>query len=157
IGLANLYSATHAGAEGRLSNEFRRQLLALAIGAVAMTVVLWIDYRKLERWAPFLYAGGLLLTASTLVLAPLTRGNRSWVVYGPLSLQPAEFAKLGLVLMLARYFHRNPPGRLRRLRDLFVPGLILAGPVGLILLQHDLGVAVLTLLVGATFLLFVRI
>ena len=157
IGLANLFSATHAGAEGRLPTEFKRQLAAVAIGASAMVVVLLIDYRRLERWAPALYIGALLLTASTLVLAPVTRGNRSWLVYGPLSVQPAEFAKIGLVLMMARYFHRHPPGRLNRLRDLFGPGLILAGPVGLILLQHDLGVAVLTLLIGATYLLFVRI
>ena len=122
-----------------------------------MVVVLLIDYRRLERWAPALYVAALLLTASTLVLAPVTRGNRSWLVYGPLSLQPAEFAKIGLVLMMARWFHRNPPGRLQPPARPVRPGLILAGPVGLILLQHDLGVAVLTLLIGATYLLFVRI
>ena len=157
IGLANLYSATQAGVEQGLPTEFRRQLAAVALGALAIVFVMLLDYRRLERWAPVLYGAALLLTASTLVLAPLTRGNRSWLVYGPLSLQPAEFAKLGLVLLMARWFHRHPPGRVRRLRDLFVPGLILAGPVGLILLQRDLGVAVLTLLIGATYLLFVRI
>jgi rod shape determining protein RodA len=157
IGLANLFSATHAGAEGRLPTEFNRQLVAVAIGAGAMLVILLIDYRRLERWAPVLYVAALLLTASTLVLAPVTRGNRSWLVYGALSLQPAEFAKIGLVLMMARYFQRHPPGRLNRLRDLLGPGLVLAGPVGLIVLQHDMGVAVLTLLIGCTYLLFVRI
>jgi rod shape determining protein RodA len=157
IGVLNLFSATHAGAEGRLPAEFRRQLAAIALGATAMGVVLLVDYRRLERWAPVLYVGALLLTASTLVFAPVTRGNRSWLVYGPLSLQPAELAKLGLILMMARYFQRHPPGRIHRLRDLLGPGLILAAPVGLIVLQHDLGVAVLTLLIGATYLLFVRI
>jgi len=157
IGLANLYSATQAGVEQGLPTEFRRQLAAIGLGAVVMVVVLMLDYRRLERWAPGLYVAALLLTASTLVLAPLTRGNRSWLVYGPLSLQPAEFAKIGLVLLMARWFHRHPPSLVRRLRDLFVPGLIVAGPVGLILLQRDLGVAVLTLLIGATYLLFVRI
>jgi len=99
----------------------------------------------------------LLLVASTLVLAPLTRGNRSWLIYGPLSLQPAELAKIGLVLMMARYFHRHPPGEIRRLADLAIPGLIAAGPVALIVMQRDMGVAVLTLLIAATYLLFVRI
>ena len=117
IGVANLYSATHAGAEGRLPAEFRRQLVAIALGAAAMGVVVLVDYRKLERWAPALYVGALILTASTLVFAPETRGNRSWLVYGPLSLQPAEFAKLGLILMMARYFQRHPPGRLDRLHN----------------------------------------
>jgi rod shape determining protein RodA len=157
IGLANLFSATQAGAVGGLPTEFRRQLLAVALGLTAVTVVLMLDYRRLERWAPALYAAALLLTASTLIFAPVTRGNRSWLVYGPLSLQPAEFAKIGLVLLMARYFHRHPPGLVRRLRDLFVPALILAGPVGVIVLQRDLGVAVLTLLIGTTYLLFVRI
>jgi rod shape determining protein RodA len=157
IGLANLFSATQAGVEQGLPAEFRRQLAAVAIGVLAVTFLLMVDYRRLERWAPALYAAALLLTASTLVFAPVTRGNRSWLVYGPLSIQPAEFAKLGLVLLMARWFQRHPPGLVRRLRDLLVPGLILAGPVGLILLQRDLGVAVLTLLIGATYLLFVRI
>jgi rod shape determining protein RodA len=157
IGLATLYSATLAGAASGLPSEFRRQLVALALGAAAFTVALVVDYRRMERLAPLAYAGSLLLVASTLVLAPLTRGNRSWLIYGPLSLQPAELAKLGLVLMLARTFHRNPPGEIRRLRDLWAPALIAAVPVGLIVLQRDMGVAVLTTLVAATYLPFVRI
>jgi rod shape determining protein RodA len=157
IGFANLYSATLTGAASALSSEFRRQLVAFGLGLVGLLFALVIDYRRLERWAPFLYAGSLLLVASTLVLAPLTRGNRSWLIYGPLSLQPAELAKVGLILMLARHFHRRPPSTLRRLRDLAVPGALVALPVGLIVLQRDMGVAVLTLAIAATYLLFVRI
>ena len=43
-----------------------------------------------------------VLLASTLVLAPVTRGNRSWLIWGSLSLQPSELAKLGLIVALAR-------------------------------------------------------
>ena len=157
IGLATLYSATLAGASSGLPGELRRQLLALGLGATAGAVALTIDYRRMERLAPLVYVGSLLLVASTLVLAPVTRGSRSWLIYGPFSLQPAELAKLGLVLMLARHFHRNPPGEIRRVRDLWAPALIAALPVGLIVLQRDMGVAVLTLLVAATYLPFVRI
>ncbi len=157
IGLANLFSATQPGSAGALPSEFRRQLLALALGTVSMLVALAVDYRRLERGAPLLYGLALALVASTLVFAPLTRGNRSWLYFGALSLQPAELAKLGLVVMMARYFHRHPPTEMRRLTDLIVPGLIIAGPVGLIVLQHDLGVAVLTLLIGATYIFFVSI
>jgi rod shape determining protein RodA len=157
IGLANLYSATQAGVEQGLPTEFRRQLAAVALGAVAVAVVLLLDYRRLERWAPGLYAAALLLTASTLLLAPVTRGNRSWLIYGPLSLQPAELAKVGLVIALARWFHRNPAARVTRLRDLLAPGLIAALPVGIIVLQRDMGVAVLTLLIACTYLPFTGI
>jgi rod shape determining protein RodA len=157
IGLANLYSASLPGTPSGLPSEFRRQLFALGVAATAMLVALVIDYRRLERLAVPVYVVTLLLVASTLLLAPLTRGNRSWLVYGALSLQPAELAKVGLILALARYFHRNPPSEIRRVRDLWMPALIAAGPVGLIVLQRDMGVAVLTLLIATTYLLFVRI
>lgn len=157
IGLATLYSATLTGTVSGLPATVRRQLLALGLGAAGFTVALVVDYRRMERLAPVLYAGTLLLVASTLVLAPLTRGNRSWLIYGPLSLQPAELAKVGLVVMLARHFHRNPAGEIERVRDLWAPGLIAALPVGLIVLQRDMGVAVLTVLIAATYLPFVRI
>ncbi len=157
LGIVNLMSATHAGSKGLLSPNVVRQFAAIGLGSVLLVAALFVDYRQLERWGWLLYAATLLLLASTLVLAPVTRGNQSWLVFGPLRLQPAEFAKLGMIVALARWFHRNPPADLRRLRDLWRPGLILAGPVGLIILQRDLGVAVLTLLVGCTYLLFVRI
>ena len=157
IGLANLYSAALPGTESGLPSEFRRQLLALGVAAVAMLVVLVVDYRRLERMAFPVYTVTLLLVASTFVFAPVTRGNRSWLIYGPFSLQPAELAKVGLIMAMARYFHRNPPSEIRRIRDLWAPALIAAAPVGLIVLQRDLGVAVLTLLIATTYLLFVRI
>lgn len=156
-GLANLFSATQAGSAGALPAEFRRQLIALGVAAAGFGVAVAIDYRHLERLALPLFAASLLLVASTLVLAPVVRGSRSWLLFGPLSLQPAELAKIGLVLALARHFDRNPPAQTTRLRELLRPALIAALPVGLILLQRDLGVAVLTALVAATYLLFVRI
>lgn len=157
MGLANLISATHAESAAVLSPAVRRQLAALGLGCAALVVSVSFDYRHLERLAPLLYALALLLLASTLVLAPVTRGSQSWLVYGPLRLQPAELAKLGMILALARHLHRQPAGETRRLRDLLRPALIVAAPVLLIVLQRDMGVAALTLLIGISFLPFVRI
>jgi rod shape determining protein RodA len=157
IGLVNLLSATQAGTEAGLPSEFRRQLLALALASMGLVAAVVFDYRRVERMAMPFYLATLLLCASTLFFAPVVRGSRSWLLWGPLSLQPAELAKLGLVLALARHFERNPPGEVRRLKDLLVPGLIAAAPVGIIVLQGDMGVAVLTVLIAATFLPFVSI
>jgi rod shape determining protein RodA len=156
-GLLNLYSATLGGTTEGLPPLFRRQLIALGVAAGGFVAALVIDYRRLERWTVPIFLASLGLLASTLLLAPMTRGSRSWLIYGPLSLQPAEFAKIALVIALARYFHQHPPSQLRRIRDLVPPMLLVAAPVGLIVLQRDLGVAVLTLLTGLTFLPFVRI
>jgi rod shape determining protein RodA len=157
LGIVNLISATHGASSGDLSPEVHRQLLSTALGVGGLLVAFLFDYRRLERWALPLYFASNLLLASTLVLAPLTRGNASWLVFGPVRLQPSEFAKIGLVLAMAWLFHRHPPQDMRRLRDLWRPALVIALPVGLIVLQKDMGVALLTLLVGATYLPFVRV
>jgi len=157
VGMANLYSATQAGAEVGLPSELRRQLFALGAALILMLAAVLIDYRHLERLAIPVYVGTLALLVVTLVFAQVTRGTRGWLEWGPLRIQTAELAKIGLILVLARYFHRHPPNETRRLRDLFQPVLITAAPVGLIILQPDLGVAVLTMLVAVTFLPLVRI
>jgi rod shape determining protein RodA len=156
MGLVNLMSATHAGAgsEG-LSDELRRQLVSLGVGGVALLVVVGIDYRHYERLAVPLFVASLLLLGLTLVVAPVTRGSQSWLFGG--RVQPAEIARIPLILVLARYFQRNPPSEIRSLRDLVRPALIALMPVGLIVAARDMGVALLTLLVSSTFLIFVRI
>ncbi len=153
MGLVNLISATYS--PDGLSSEVRRQLLSLALGGTLLVVVLLVDYRHFERMALPFYAVTLLLLLATLVIAPVTRGSQSWLFGG--RFQPSELAKLALVLVLARYFHRNPPSELRRLRELWRPALLVLLPVGLIVAQRDMGVALLTLLVACTFLPFVRI
>lgn len=153
IGLVNLASAT-ASPEG-LSDEMRRQLLSFGLGAglaVALTV---FDYRHWERLALPAFVLGLVALAATLVFATVTRGSQSWLFGG--RVQPSELAKVALVLALARYFQRYPPSQTTRLRDLAWPAAIIALPVGLILAQRDMGVALLTLLIGSTYFFFVRI
>lgn len=153
VGLVNLASATHTDAG--VSAAMRRQLLSLGIGVMLLVAVVAIDYRHYERFAIPVYFGSLALLVLTLVIAPMTRGSQSWLLEG--RLQPAELAKVGTVLMLSRHFHRNPAGEARELLDLIRPALIMAAPVALILLQRDMGVALLTLLVGSTYLALVRI
>ena len=153
MGIVNLFSASYDGAG--LSDTVRRQLVSMGIGVVVAGLVAAIDYRHYERLALPVFAVATLLLALTLVIAPVTRGSQSWLFGG--RFQPSELAKVALVLALARYFQRNPPGETRRLRDLAWPAAIIALPVGLIVAQRDLGVALLTLLIGATYLVLVRI
>jgi len=153
MGIINLASATHIDDE--LTGEVRRQLVSLGIGGVAMLFVLAIDYRHYERFATPALLVCIALLVATLIFAPVTRGSQSWLFGG--RLQPSELAKLGLVVVLARYFHRNPPSEIRRLRDLARPGLIAVIPVGLIVMQRDMVVALLTLLIASTYLALTRI
>ena len=155
LGFVNLVSATLTGELEGLSVGVRRQLIALAVAAGAMAVILFVDYRHFERLSLPLYGLSLLLLAATLVFAPETRGTQAWLFEG--RGQPSEYAKIGLVLAMARYFSWRPAGEITRMRQLGPPFLIVISPVVLIVMQKDLGVALLTLLVGASYLPLVRI
>ena len=154
MGLVNLVSAAASGVEGG-SDIVGRQMTVLGLGAFVIGVVLVIDYRHYDRFAYVIYAGSIGLLLLTLAIAEETRGARAWLFSG--RFQPSELAKIAMVIALARYFGRHPPASIRRLRDLFMPALIVAIPVGLIVAQKDLGVAVLTLLIGATLLPLVNV
>lgn len=154
MGLVNLVSAAASGVEGG-SDIVSRQMIVMGLGVLVMAAVVIIDYRHYDRFAYVLYAGTIGLLLLTLLIAEETRGARAWLFSG--RFQPSEFAKIGLVIALAHYFGRNPPSTIRRLRGLFVPMVIIAIPVGLIVAQKDLGVAVLTLLIGLTLLPLVNV
>ncbi len=154
-GFVNLFSATHAGVEGGMPDIVRRQGMMLGFCVAFLVGILMVDYRHVERAAPLIYGGSLVLLAITLAVAPETRGARAWLFQG--RFQPSEFAKIALVIALARHFHRNPPDKAAGLRQAARPLLIAVLPVGLIVAQKDMGVALLTLLVAMTYVPFVRL
>jgi rod shape determining protein RodA len=154
-GFVNLFSATHPGVEGGMSDIVRRQGMVVGFCTAILVGILMIDYRHFERAAPLIYGVGLASLAVTLAIAPETRGARAWLFEG--RVQPSEFAKIAIVVALARHFHRNPPDQAAGLRQAVRPLLIAVLPVGLIVAQKDMGVALLTLLVAMTYVPFVRL
>jgi len=154
MGLVNLVSAAASGVEGG-TDIVGRQMWVMGLAFIVTLIVVFIDYRHFDRMAILIYGGTIALLLLTLAIAEETRGARAWLFSG--RFQPSEFAKIGMVIALAHYFGRNPPSDIRRIRDLLAPGLIVAVPVGLIVAQKDLGVAVLTLAIGLTLLPLVSV
>lgn len=118
-----------------------KQLIGLAIGLVAMLAIAFTDYRRLLNLAPAFYILGLFLLV--LVLFPgiglKINGQRAWIkVPGIGQFQPSEFVKVTTAMMLARYFGKNRIEVLT-IKEMIVGGLILALPIGLILLEPDVG------------------
>ena len=136
-------------------NFWVKQLIGLGIGVVAMLLIAFNDYRKLLNIAPAFYLFGLLLLVIVLVpgIGLRINGQRAWIkVPGIGQFQPSEFVKVTTAMMLARYFGRHRSGALT-LKELAVGGLILALPIFLILLEHDVG-SVLTYLPILAIVLF---
>ena len=118
-----------------------KQLVGLGVALVAMLVVAFTDYRKLINIAPAFYIFGLLLLVAVLVpgIGLKINGHRAWIrVPGLGQFQPSEFVKVTTAMMLARYFGRHRQTQLK-LKEAVVGGAILGLPIGLILLEHDVG------------------
>jgi rod shape determining protein RodA len=144
-GLATLYSAGQTDVRTFVETIWQRQLVWLGLGLV----IAWITYRTSPRmleWAtPWVYAIALFLLVLTLFIgtgAGTAAGSKSWLTLaGHRFGQPAELAKIAVILMLARWLAtlREPPSTLR---DLIVPGIIAGLPCLLVLKQPDLGSAI---------------
>jgi rod shape determining protein RodA len=152
LGAMTVYSATHTpGAEG-LSGLALRQLMWLGGGCVAMLLVLAFDYRTLERSAFVVYLVVLAAVMAVPVIGRVGGGSRRWIPMGPFSVQPSEFMKLALVIVLARHFAGTYERRLG-LRAAVVPLLLTAVPGAAILAQPDLGTVAVLGIVSITMLI----
>jgi len=144
-GLATLYSAGQTDVPTFVATIWQRQLLWLGLGLIVGGITFRTSPRMLEWATPYAYGIALFLLLLTLVIgtgAGTAAGSKSWVAIGGRRFgQPAELAKLAVILMLARWLatRREAP---TMLRDLIVPGLIAGVPGFLVLKQPDLGSAI---------------
>jgi rod shape determining protein RodA len=143
LGLVMIDSATRARTKSaHLSSLYfvNRQAMWIGLGLLAMAAVMAVDYRKLRDLAPVGYIGMLLLLVAVLSpLGTVAKGSQARFQIGAFQLQPSEFAKFFLVLMLAGYcyLHREEFG----LRRVVVAVGLATVPLGLLMLQPDLGTA----------------
>jgi rod shape determining protein RodA len=156
IGVTNLYSATSA-APLALSELYIQQIYWLTLGAGAAVLVVAIDYRNFERWGWYGYAAGNLLLVMVFLLAPEIRGSQRWIRIGSFSLQPSELMKVILIVALAKYLHNDSKTDGRTLKDLVIPGAILALPTVLILRQPDLGTALICAFIFGSIMLLTQL
>ena len=144
FGVLNLYSAGQTDVPTQSIGVWKRQLVWLLIGGVACYLMFRTSPRLLEWAAPWVYAFALLLLAITLVIGTgqgTAASTRSWISIGGHQLgQPAELAKVAVVLMLARYLSSRREAPIS-MRELIVPCLIAGVPFLLVLKQPDLGSA----------------
>ncbi|MCK6555675.1 rod shape-determining protein RodA [Candidatus Binatia bacterium] len=140
-GLTTVLSATHGPSHSASPLAVRQLIFALG-GLAAMVAALCFDYRWLERYGYVPYAAALLLLVLTAAIGTSGGGARRWIPIGPFMLQPSEFAKLALIVALARYLHRQTGEGPLSLRAVGVPLLLFAPVALLILKQPDLGTAV---------------
>ncbi|MBI1803238.1 MAG: rod shape-determining protein RodA [Ignavibacteriae bacterium] len=139
IGIASVYSATYdAGA----SVYFNRQLIWGGIGFLLMFSIMFIPFRTLQLMSYPLYGISIMILLIVLAAGKVVAGSRSWFGVAGFGLQPSEIVKVTTILALASYLS-NRTVNLGRLKHIAVAFGIVIVPVVLILLQPDMGTAII--------------
>ncbi len=142
FGLISIYASG-----GEEIVNFKRQILWLAIGFFLMVLISFFDYRVLRNYrAPviIIYGFSLLLLLGVLMFGVSVRGAESWYRIGPVTFEPVEFAKIVLILLLAKYFSMRHI-EIYRARHIVVSGLYVFLPASLVFIQPDTGSVIILL------------
>ena len=152
FGWVNIYGAGYNYEQTSIfsfANRAGKQFVWICTAMVLGMVILLIDEKTYDMFGYWLYGAMILLLLLTPLLARDVKGSLSWINFGPINLQPAEFAKCFTAIAVAKYMGRFEY-RLRGWRDLVVPGVLVLLPMFIIMVwQKETGSA----LVFAAFLL----
>lgn len=152
IGLVALFSAT----QNSDYEEFKKQIMWIGISIPVIVVVILVDYEILAKISPVIYGLSLISLIAVLFTEPIN-GATSWFNIGPFSFQPAEFAKIAVVLFMANVIVKLQQKGRDEINRFWKLGIILATvavPTLLIIKQPDYGTA-LAFLVALIFMLYV--
>ncbi len=146
IGILTLYSAAGGSIRPWALKQGTTILFFLGV-AVGMS---WIKESTIKTVAFPVYGVILIMLILVEMLGFVTKGAQRWLDIGFIRLQPSEFMKPAIVLVLARFFELLPVGLIRKWRAIWPAALLIGVPAALILVQPDLGTCVMVVLGGVT-------
>lgn len=142
LGILMIYSAGFDPIDEMNSGLYRRQILWFIIGFVLLVAMTFVSYQQLGDYSLQVYGVMVVILLLTALFGAPIRNIRAWISFGFFSIQPSEFMKLALVLVLAKYLEVRERD-IKNLRELLVPSLLTLLPVAIILKQPDFGTAML--------------
>ncbi len=156
IGLLIIWSTSFKATTLSSSTDVIRQGIFAGVGLGALIMMARIDYRIWRSLAPWLYGLMVLLLIAVLVLAKPVLGAQRWIDLGFFQFQPSEFAKLVVIIVLARFF-ADHYDKLEHPKYLLMSLGIVAVPAALVMRQPDLGTALVILAIWSGMALVSRI
>jgi rod shape determining protein RodA len=154
VGILTIWSANLGSPSPPKQTLYLRQTLYAVVALVALLTATFINYRTVARFAYPIFGVALVLLVVVSFAGEVGRGAQRWIRIGGWTVQPSEFMKLALIIVLARYLEDHKE-RLGHPRLLAVPAMVALPPTFLVLKQPDLGTAVLLGLVTLSVLLLV--
>ena len=152
LGVVIIYSANHGRPEPYFRNLYIKQIYWVLYGLVALAIAVAVDYRLISRYAYLIYGLTVLALIYVLFFGTVASGARRWIHLGPLSIQVSEFAKISLIIVLAKYFETGKHQGQFQFKDLIVPTILTLIIGGLIVRQPDLGTAIMIFLIFLVFI-----
>ena len=138
IGILFVYSSGVNSDGESVSNEWLKQIVWAGSGCVLLALFAVNNHQKYKPRTPYIFLAALALLVLTLLMGREVNGARSWLGIGDLGIQPSEFAKLATILFLAAYLSEIGNG-IAELPRFLLALLVVAAPMGLIVLQPDMG------------------
>ena len=154
VGILTIWSANLGSPSPPKQTLYLRQTLYAVVALLALLTATFINYRTVARFAYPIFGVAFALLLLVSLAGEVGRGAQRWIRVGAWTLQPAEFMKLALIVVLARYFEDHKE-RLGHPRLLVIPAMVALPPMLLVLKQPDLGTAVLLGLLTLSVLLLV--
>jgi len=157
MGLVMVFSSSAIWSEQHYKDFIyflKRQILWTCIGITAMLLMSKLNYNYLQEWSHLLLAGTWIFLLAVL-LSPSTLGTHRWLKLGFLSLQPSEFAKIGLIVVLSDYLDRKKSKMDGFKHGILIPLLLIGTTAFLVVLEADLGTPALMVLTGLIMLFIV--
>ena len=145
VGTLTLYSAANGSWEPWALKHVMRFILA----AILMFVLALTNVQKYYKWAYGFYFISLIMLIAVEIFGHIGMGAQRWINLGLFKIQPSELMKIGIVLFLARYFSSITMQGIQSVRGLVIPAIFTLFPVALIMLQPDLGTALMVLFTAA--------
>ncbi|HTK81041.1 MAG TPA: rod shape-determining protein RodA [Bacteroidota bacterium] len=139
IGIVSIYSATYDTGSRAF---FHKQMIFAGIGAIFMIVIIAMPFRTLQLLSVALYGISIIMLAMVLIAGKIVAGSKSWFGIGGFGMQPSELVKITTILALASFLSQRNRN-LRRFKDIALAFGIALIPVFLILMQPDMGTAII--------------
>ncbi|MBI3609423.1 MAG: rod shape-determining protein RodA [Nitrospirae bacterium] len=141
LGVLSIYTVTNTVLSKAHLAVYEKQMVWIALGGIVFFIAAFVDYHEIARFAAVFYVTCVVLLILVLLVGRTGMGARRWLSLGFFDLQPSEWIKLVVILVLARYFSTRCGPHGLGLWELIVPAVGVGIPLVLVLKQPDLGTA----------------
>jgi rod shape determining protein RodA len=159
LGVLSIYSSTYQKEGTPWQDIHKRQMLWIVIGLACFFIISQLNYRRLWDANYFIYGAAIFFLFLVFALGIIRLGAQRWLRFAWFNFQPSEFAKLAVIIFMARYFSRKSvddtsllSGKFGIFRGIILPFIFVAIPMFLIVEQPDLGSGLMLLLVFVSLL-----